>query len=66
MKNTFSRDIQLSGKNVYSIRSKEEFSKETIFNIGKDFYFHFPDDFNFKIDKESGFSHAARPKLIKL
>lgn len=66
MKNTFSRDIQLSGKNVYSIRSKEEFSKETIFNIGKDFYFHFPDDFNFKIEKESGFSHAARPKLIKL
>ena len=61
-----SRNVSLNGINVEKIRSKEEFSKEIVFGIGETSFFHFPDSFDDHPENQSGFSHAARPKLINL
>ena len=61
-----SREVSLDGINVEKIRSKEEFDKNVIFGIGETSFFHFPDDFDDHPENQSGFSHAARPRLVKL
>ena len=61
-----SRNVSLNGVNVEKIRSKEEFNKDIIFGIGETSFFHFPDGFDNHPENQSGFAHAARPKLINL
>ena len=61
-----SRNVSLNGVNVEEIRSKEEFDKNVIFGIGETSFFNFPDGFDDHPDNQSGFAHAARPKLINL
>lgn len=62
---TYERNVTVGGINVDELRAKEEFDKDTIFDIGLSSYFHFPDDFDDHKEKKTGFSHAARPNLIR-
>ena len=66
IKKSYKRDVNIQGINVDKLRKKEEFDTRTILDIGVSSYFYFPDDFDDIKEKKTGFSHASRPKLIKL
>ena len=66
IENSYKRDVNIEGINVDQLRKKEEFETQTILDIGVNSYFHFPDDFDDIKEKKTGFSHASRPKLVKL
>lgn len=52
--------------NVEKVRSKEEFSKDTILNIGEKYFPHFPDDIGFVRDNKNGFKLSSNLKMVKL
>ncbi len=66
VKKSYKRDVNIEGINVDQLRKQEEFETKTILDIGVNSYFYFPDDFDDIKEKKTGFSHASRPKLIKL
>ena len=51
---------------VEKVRSKEEFSKDTILNIGEKYFLHFPDDIGFVRDNKDGFKLSSNLKMVKL
>lgn len=51
--------------NIEKVRSKEEFSKEIILNIGKKYFPYFPDDIGIVRDNKKGFKLSSNLKIFK-